>query len=97
MNKFCHLGVMIAWVLWIRTHGPRADSWNALPGFQSREQCAANIKEKLAVWRQFKDAVIGENTVTFTGNKTTMTYICLSDDDDPRRKPKPLARKQPIN
>jgi hypothetical protein len=97
MKKFCHLGVMIAWVLWIRTQGPRADSWNALPGFQSREQCAANIKEKLAVWRQFKDAVIGENTVTFTGNNTTMTYICLSDDDDPRRKPKPLARKQPIN
>ena len=88
---------MIAWVLWIRTQSPKADSWNALPGFQSREQCAANIKEKLAVWRAFKDAVIGENTVTFTENNTTMTYICLTEDDDPRRKAKPVAPKQPLN
>jgi hypothetical protein len=97
MKKHCYAAVMIAWVLWIRTQSPKADSWNALPGFQSREQCAANIKEKLAVWRQFKDAVIGESTVTFTGNNTTMTYICLTDDDDPRRKARPVTPKQPVN
>ncbi|HEX6438072.1 MAG TPA: hypothetical protein VF182_13120 [Candidatus Binatia bacterium] len=97
MTKFCYLAVMIAWVLWIRTQSPKADSWNALPGFQSREQCAANIKEKLAVWRAFKDAVIGENTVTFTENNTTMTYICLTDADDPRRKSKPPALKEPVS
>jgi hypothetical protein len=49
------------------------------------------------VWRQFKDAVIGDNTVTFTDNNTTMTYICLSDDEDPRRKPKPLTPNQPLS
>ena len=97
MKTFCYLAAMIAWVLWIRTQSPKADSWNALPGFQSREMCAANITEKLAAWRAFKDAVIGENTVTFTDNNTTMTYICLSDDEDPRRKPKPLAPKQPVS
>lgn len=96
MKKFCYLAAIIAWVLWIRTQSPKADSWNALPGFQSRELCAVNAKEKLAVWRQFKDAVISGNTVTFTDNNTTMTYICLSDDEDPRRKPKPLAPNQPL-
>jgi hypothetical protein len=48
------------------------------------------------VWRRFKDAVIGDNTVTFTDNNTTVTYPCLSDDDDPRRQQKPLAPKQPV-
>jgi hypothetical protein len=97
MKKYCYWGVLIAWVLWIRTQSPTTDSWNALPGFESRARCAVNAKEKLAVWRQFKDAVIGDNTVTFTENNTTMTYICLSDDEDPRRKPKPLAPKQPVS
>ena len=97
MKKYCYWGVLIAWVLWIRTQSPTADSWNALPGFESRERCAVNAKEKLAVWRQFKDAVISDNTVTFTENNTTMTYICLSDDDDPRRRPRPLAPKQPVS
>jgi hypothetical protein len=97
MKKYCYWGVLIAWVLWIRTQSPTSDSWNALPGFSSRELCAINAKEKLAVWRQFKDAVISDNTVTFTDNNTTMTYICLSDDEDPRRKPKPLLPKQPVS
>jgi hypothetical protein len=97
MKRYYYLAVVIAWVLWIRTQSPTADSWNALPGFKSREQCAVNAKEKLAVWRQFHDAVIGDNTVTFTENNTTMTYICLSDADDPRRKPRSVAPKQPFN
>ena len=97
MRKLRFLAVMIAWVLWIRTQSPKTDSWNALPGFQNREQCAANMKEKLAVWRGLKDTVVGENTVTFTGSNTTMTYICLTEDEDPRRKARPLAPKQPVS
>jgi hypothetical protein len=97
MRKYCYWGVLIGWVLWIRTQSPTSDSWNALPGFVSRETCAANAKEKLAVWRQFKDAVISDNSVTFTDNNTTMIYICLSDDEDPRRKPKPVPPKQPVS
>ncbi len=97
MKKLSYLAMMISWVLWIRTQSPTTESWNALPGFKGREQCAVNAKEKLAVWRQFKDAVIGDNTVTFTDNNTTMTYICLSDDEDPRRKPKPLTPNQPLS
>ena len=97
MKKYCYWVVLIAWVLWIRTQSPTSDSWNALPGFGSREQCAANIKEKLAVWRQFKDAEISDNTVTFTDNSTTMIYICLNADEDPRRQQRPLAPKQPVN
>ena len=97
MKKLCYLAMMISWVLWIRTQSPTTDSWNALPGFKNREQCAVNAKEKLAVWWQFKDAVISDNTVTFTDNNTTMTYICLSADDDPRRKPTPTAPKRPVS
>lgn len=96
MKKYCYLAAMIAWILWIRTQSPKADSWNALPGFQNQEQCAANMKEKLAVWRGFKDAVVGENTVTFTGSNMTISYMCLTEDEDPRRKPKPVAPKQPV-
>ena len=47
------------------------------------------MKEKLDVWRTFKDAKFTKNSVTFTGNKSTMTYLCLPDSEDPRRKPKP--------
>jgi hypothetical protein len=83
--------------LWIRTQSPTADSWNALPGFKSREHCAANLKEKLALWLQFKDVVISDNKVTFPRNNSSMTYICMPDDDDPRRKAKPVAPKQPVN
>jgi hypothetical protein len=96
MKKYCYMALLIAWVMWIRTQSPTADSWNALPGFQDRKQCTVNVKEKLDVWRQFKDAVIGDNTVRFTENNTTMTYICLSDNDDPRPKPKPTS-EEPIN
>ena len=96
MKKYCYVAVLIAWVMWIRTQSPTADSWNALPGFENRQKCAANVKEKLAVWRQFKGAVIGNNSVTWPENNTTITYICLSDDDDPRRKPTPTA-KQPLS
>ena len=97
MKKYFYLAAMIAWVLWIRTQSTKGDSWNALPGFQNREQCAANMKDKLAVWRGFKEAIVGEDTVKFTGSNTTISYICLSEDEDPRRKAKPVAPKQPVS
>lgn len=80
--------LLLAWVLWIRTEGPASNSWAALTGFANQGQCIANMKEKLNVWRQFKDAKFTANTVTFTETNTTMTYLCLPDSEDPRQKPK---------
>ena len=46
-----------------------------LTGFSNRELCAVNAKEKLVVWRQFKDAVISDNPVTFTENNHDDLYL----------------------
>ena len=55
MKKYCYWGVLIAWVLWIRTQSPTSDSWNALPGFASREtvrrQCKGEVGCVAAVQR----------------------------------------------
>jgi hypothetical protein len=87
MKKSCYLAVLLAWVLWTRTQGPTADSWTGASGFQNQEKCLANMKEKLDIWRQFRDAKFAGNAVTFTENKTTVTYYCLPESEDPRRKP----------
>lgn len=86
--KRLHYGVVLAaWVLWIRTQGPAVDDWSGVSGFATEQQCLANLKEKMATWKQFKDAKFGKNNVvTFTGNNTTMTYQCLIDTEDPRTK-----------
>src|SRR5262245_51042307 len=55
MKKSCYLAVLLAWVLWTRTQGPTADSWIGAPGFLNQEKCLASMKEKLDLWRQFKD------------------------------------------
>jgi len=47
------------------------------------------MKEKLDMWRQFKDAKFEGNTVTFISNNSSMTYLCLPDAEDPR---KPAAK-----
>jgi len=47
------------------------------------------MKDKLDMWRQFKDAKFEGNTVTFTSNNSSMTYLCLPEAEDPR---KPAAR-----
>ena len=86
MKKACHVAFLLAWVLWIRTQGPTTDSWTGAGGYQNQQRCLANIKEKLNVWRQFKDAKFTGNTVTFTENRTTVSYYCLPDTEDPRRK-----------
>jgi len=51
----------------------------------SQEICEASIKDKLDTWRQFKDAKFDGNSVTFTTNNSTMTYLCLPDNEDPRK------------
>jgi hypothetical protein len=88
MKKYYCLGLLLTWILWIRTQGPAVDSWSAAPGFANQEKCLASMKEKLDLWRQFKDARFTGNAVTFTETNTTMTYYCLIDTEDPRRKPK---------
>ncbi|HET7394391.1 MAG TPA: hypothetical protein VFK25_11405 [Candidatus Binatia bacterium] len=84
----------IAWTLWIRTQGPTSDSWNAAPGLPTEQRCAASIKEKLDVWRQFKDATFTGNSVTFSSNNTTMSYYCLPEAEDPRKTPPKPVRPQ---
>lgn len=81
------LGVLfvLGWTLWIRTQSATSDTWNAAPGLPSAQRCAASMKEKLDLWRQFKDAVFDGNSVFFTGNNSRMTYYCLPDGEDPRR------------
>ena len=92
MKKSFSLAFLLAWVLWTRTQGPTVDGWTGAAGFQNQEKCLANMKEKLDIWRQFRDAKFAGNSVTFTENKTTMTYYCLPDSEDPRRKPPPTKR-----
>jgi hypothetical protein len=87
MKRSRYAMVALAWVLWIRTQGPAVDDWTGVSGFSTEQQCQANLKEKMETWKQFKDATFNKNTVTFTGNNTTMTYQCLPDTEDPRLKP----------
>jgi hypothetical protein len=87
MKKSCYVAFVLAWVLWTRTQGPTTDGWTGASGFQNQEKCLANMKEKLDLYRQFKDAKFTGNAVTFTENKTTMIFYCLPDSEDPRRKP----------
>jgi hypothetical protein len=93
----CALLFALAWTLWIRTQTPTSESWNAAPGFNTSQRCNASIKEKLDLWRQFKDAVFSGNTVIFTSNSTTMSYICLQENEDPRKPGKPKKSPAPAN
>ena len=89
MRKTCCLLLLLMWVMWTPTKGPTSDSWSAASGFASEEKCQANVKEKLDAWRQFNDAKFAKNSVTFTGNNSSLTYLCLPDNEDPRKgKPK---------
>ena len=86
MRKYCCLLLLLMWVLWTRSSGPAPDSWTAATGFASAEKCLASVKEKLDTWRQFKDAKFTKNSVTFTDNNSTLTYLCLQDNEDPRKR-----------
>ena len=90
-NAFC-LGLLLTWTLWTRTQTPSSDIWIAAPGLASKAKCEASMKEKLDVWKQFKDSKFGNNAVTFTDNNTTMSYFCLPEAEDPR-KTKPTKGK----
>lgn len=92
-KKACCLMLLLAWTLWTRTQTPSSDTWNPAPGFGTSEKCQASLKEKLDMWRQFKDAKFGQSSVTFTGNNSTLTYICLPDAEDPRKPKGPKAQK----
>lgn len=85
MKKACCLSLLLAWTLWTRTQTPTSDSWIAAPGLASQVKCEASMKDKLEVWKQFKDSKFSKNSVTFTNNNTSMTYVCLPDDEDPRK------------
>ena len=76
--------VLLAWTLWIRTQGLNLDSWTQITGFAGQKQCADNVDEKLETWRSFKDAKLSGTSVTFADTKTSMTYLCLPDKEDPR-------------
>jgi len=81
----CGVVLVLLWTLWTRTETPTSDSWTPAPGFGSEEKCRASMKEKLDLWKQFKDAKFGSDSVTFTSNNTTMSYLCLPETEDPRR------------
>jgi hypothetical protein len=85
MRNSCCWGLLLIWVLWTHTKGPTTDDWLGAPGFASKEKCEASMKEKLDMWRAFKDAKFSKNSVTFTSNNSSMTYLCLPDTEDPRK------------
>jgi hypothetical protein len=87
MKKACYLTLLLTWTLWTRTQSPTSDTWGAAPGLGSQAKCEASMKEKLELWKQFKDSKFGNNAVTFTNNNTTMSYFCLPEAEDPRNKP----------
>ncbi|HEY7221259.1 MAG TPA: hypothetical protein VH985_23000 [Candidatus Binatia bacterium] len=89
MKKACCVSLLLAWTLWTRTQTPTSDTWAPAPGFGTQDKCQASLKDKLDLWRQFKDAVFEGNSVTFTSNNSSMTYVCLPDAEDPR---KPAAK-----
>ncbi len=91
MKHAGYLMLVLAWTLWTRTITQTSDNWVAAPGLGSQEKCLASAKEKLDLWRQFKDAKFEKNTVIFTSNNSSMSYVCLPDGDDPRK-----AAKGPV-
>ena len=93
MKRSCFVGFLLMWVLWTRTQGPTTDDWNGSSGFKDEEQCVSNMKEKLDVWRKFKDAKLTGNTITFTETKTTVYFMCLPDSEDPRKAKTPKKEK----
>lgn len=94
MKQACYLTLVFAWTLWTRTISQTSDTWSAAPGLPSQDKCLASAKDKLDMWRQFKDAKFEKNTVIFTSNNSSMSYVCLPENEDPRKPakapPKPV-------
>jgi hypothetical protein len=93
--KKCGFVLVLLWTLWTRTQTPTSDTWVAAPGLGSQAKCQASMKEKLEIWKQFKDAKFGADSVTFTSNNTTMSYVCLPEAEDPRKTPAPEKPRKP--
>ena len=85
----CYLGLLLVWTLWTRTQTATTDTWGSASGLASQEKCQASMKEKLELWKQFKDSKFEKNTVIFTNNNSSMTYVCLPEAEDPRKQVKP--------
>ena len=94
IKKSFAMSVVLLWTLWTRTQSPTSDTWSAAPGLPSQTRCEASAKDKLDMWKQFKDSKFNGNSVTFTNNNSTMTYVCLPDGDDPRKE-KPAKPAKP--
>jgi hypothetical protein len=93
MKKAGYLALLLTWTLWTRTISPTSDTWSAAPGLASQDKCLASAKDKLDMWKQFKDAKFEKNTVFFTSNNSSMSYVCLPDGEDPgkaAKAPKPV-------
>jgi hypothetical protein len=93
MKKAGYLMLLLTWTLWTRTISQTSDTWSAAPGLASQDKCLASVKDKLDMWKQFKDAKFEKNTVIFTGNNSSMSYVCLPDGEDPR---KPAKAPKPV-
>jgi len=93
MKKAGYLLLLLTWTLWTRTISQTSDTWSAAPGLASQDKCLASVKDKLDMWKQFKDAKFEKNTVIFTGNNSSMSYVCLPDGEDPR---KPAKAPKPV-
>ena len=93
--KKCGFVLVLLWTLWTRTQTVTSDTWAPAPGLPSQEKCQASMKDKLDLWRQFKDAKFEGNSVRFTNNNSTMTYVCLPEADDPRKAPPPEKPRKP--
>jgi hypothetical protein len=63
------------------------------PGLGSQAKCEASMKEKLDLWKQFKDSKFEKNTVIFTNNNSSMTYVCLPEPKIRANKPNPRSRE----
>jgi hypothetical protein len=85
MKNIWAISILLLWTLWTRTQTPTSDSWLPAPGLATQEKCQASIKDKLDMWRQFKDAKFDGNSVTFMSNNSSMTYLCLPETEDPRK------------
>lgn len=85
MKKVCTVCLLLLWTLWTRTQTATSDSWVSQRGLASQQKCEASVKEKLDTWRQFKDAKFDGNTVSFTGNNSSMTYLCLPENEEPKK------------
>ena len=94
MKRTYCLELLLTWTLWTHTQTPTSDIWVVAPGLVSQAKCEASMREKLDVWKQFKESKFANNSVTFTDNNATMSYFCLPEAEDPRKSELGQAQSQ---